>query len=244
MIASASRSVMTRRSEWIADIASKYSNLRAVANSAKPGRHRDQRVPNWQRRSIPCDEPASRWLRRNMKLLIVTLVVAASLNVQADPRDVVEKRAQISVAVGALATLDPIAPDNAAKVLGTKITATREVTPMRRESTLATGALWSTASATVGGADDKWRIVELVPALELELAHVVAGVADLPYQSQPIVGHPGNPHHGSTDHKFAGKGGELMIRVDTKGKISRILLTTDRSVPASSPSWKAAHGKK
>lgn len=173
-----------------------------------------------------------------MKVFAILLVIPA-LAFADQP---VHRRARVLEVIQQLATLDPITPEAAARRIGSRITA-RQTTRYRRDETFAPTAIFVDAGAAVGGVDDAWTAISLVPAADLDLRfeHVVALFPDAPYAFSPVVRHyQDGPRIVATDHRFSVAGGELVIQTDTKSvRVERIVLTTERSIPPNSPSLRA-----
>lgn len=128
--------------------------------------------------------------------------------------------------IALLLTLNRIEPAEVARTLGGKLGATTEVTPYRHETKLELAAA-SSATIVVGGKDNAWRIVEIVPKDKLVLADLAPTVRDLPHSVEPR-----SPHGpaGSTHHYRTAKL-ELVVDVDKDDHVERVILTTEQTVP-------------
>jgi hypothetical protein len=160
-----------------------------------------------------------------MKLLslVVVAVVVLGTIVHARPSD---SRAQLEATLIKLRDLQAIEPAAVAKLLDGKPSKTIDVTPARHETPLAV-ARFISAKVVVGGQNDAWRIVELVPdpALELTLADTAGALGKLEHQMEPLSPH-GPP---GTSHRYKGAKLDLVVDVDPRDRVTRIIATTERA---------------
>lgn len=129
-------------------------------------------------------------------------------------------------------TVDPIA---AAEVLALAVISVEQVTRFRREYQLGTNDTFIAATAIVGGRNDSWRVVDLVPR-DLVLAPLAALLAEAPYAQRWLVKHtPDGPVNVGIEHRFAVSAGELVV-TSRAVRIESITLTNERTLQSTAPS--------
>ena len=118
-------------------------------------------------------------------------------------------------------TLDLV---EAIHVLELRIVSNEQVTKYRREYQLGSNALWSDATAIIGGVDNVWRVIDLVPR-DLSLA---AFRLDPPHEVRPHLKHSAEGASvAALEYIFHVRCGELAIRtVGQTMRIDHISLTT------------------
>src|SRR5687767_5140598 len=124
-----------------------------------------------------------------------------------------------------LANRTAIEPEEAIHVLDLRILSVEQVTPYRREYQFGANPLWSDATAIVGGQDNTWRVIDLVPR---ELS-IVALRLDPPYELRPSIKHTNDGAIlVALDHCFDVRAGKLVIRTAPGStRIERITLSTE-----------------
>ncbi len=130
-----------------------------------------------------------------------------------------------------LANRITIEPADVVSVLDLQIVEVQQVTEFRCEYQLGSSYLWADATAVVGGKNNTWRVIDLVPR-ELSLA---AFRLDPPHEVRPHLKYTADgPTVAALEYRFAVRAGELAIRtVGQTMRIERITLTSRHS-PASS----------
>lgn len=125
----------------------------------------------------------------------------------------------------ALANRDTIDPVAAADLLDLPLVRIEQVTAYRREYQLGSNALWSDATAIVGGHRETWRVLDLVPR-ELSLP---ALRLDPPQEIRPHLKHTNDGAFVTAlDHVFRVAAGTLVVRTSgTSLRIERITLATE-----------------
>ena len=153
---------------------------------------------------------------RHLALLLVPLLATIA---SARPTDT---RAQVEGVVEKLRDLEQIEPVRVAKVLDAKPGATTDVTPHRHETKLVL-ARFASVTIVIGGQNDSWRVVELVPdpKLALVLADVTGPLAKLQHSEVPR-----DPHTPGSRHRYRGPHHDLLIDLGPADKVERIMLTT------------------
>lgn len=130
------------------------------------------------------------------------------------------------------ATVDPFA---AAQVLGLDVISVEQITRFRREYQLGSNDVFADATAIVGGRNDTWRIIDLLPR-DLTLAPLAALLAESPYQHRWLFKHtPDGPAIIGVEHRFAVSAGELVVT--SRGpRIESITLANERTLQPTAPS--------
>jgi hypothetical protein len=171
-------------------------------------------------------------------------------------------REQAVLDVLALARLDRIEPEAVAAALGTRVTATEQVTPVRREYRLAPTAAF--AEIELIAAND-WRVVTVAPAAALDLAlqDLQPHVLDARHATEMQPVHtPAGFGIGAMLHRFAIGARELVVDVAAaprgrtareateqavrdgldqaaagprRDPVRRLIVTTDARIPANAP---------
>lgn len=114
--------------------------------------------------------------------------------------------------VHALATHARIDPYAAAILIGVPILSVERVSAVRCEYQLGANAQFHDVTAVVGGRDERWRVLDLVPR-DLMLEPLCALMpADAPHLKQPLVKHTNDgPVLVGIEHRFVVVAGELVI---------------------------------
>jgi hypothetical protein len=123
-----------------------------------------------------------------------------------------------------LATHDTIDPYEAAVLLGVPILSVDQVSDVRCEYQLGANEQFTDITAIVGGYDNTWRVLDLVPRelmfdpLYMLLPH------DAPYEQRQLVKHTENgPILIGIEHRFVVEAGELVIAT-RNARVERVTL--------------------
>lgn len=123
-----------------------------------------------------------------------------------------------------LATYDTIDPYEAAVLLGVPILSVEQVSEVRCEYQLGASEQFTDITAIVGGHDNTWRVLDLVPR-EMMLDPLLAMLpTDTPYLQRPLVKHtPTGPVIVGIEHHFVVEAGELVVAT-RNARVERVTL--------------------
>ncbi len=123
-----------------------------------------------------------------------------------------------------LATYDTIDPYEAAVLLGVPILSVEQVSDVRCEYQLGANEQFADITAIVGGYDNTWRVLDLVPRELMFDPLYMLLPPDAPYEQRQLVKHTDNgPILVGIEHRFVVEVGELVIAT-RNARVERVTL--------------------
>jgi hypothetical protein len=123
-----------------------------------------------------------------------------------------------------LATYATIDPYEAAVLLGVPILSVDQVSDVRCEYQLGANEQFTDITAIVGGHDNTWRVLDLVPREMLLDPLILLLPTDTPYTQRPLVKHTNDgPVLVGIEHHFVVEAGELVIAT-RNARVERVTL--------------------